>query len=88
MSILQIELPEDVRQKLEERAASQGRDLSSWVREQLEATIVAPTPNQTQWEEQKLLEALDSGPGIAVDDAWWDSQIAQLNRKLDVEGAV
>ena len=88
MSILQIELPEDVRQKLEERAALQGRDLSSWVREQLEATIVASTPNQTQWEEQKLLEALDSGPGIAVDDAWWDSQIAQLNRKLDVEGAV
>lgn len=88
MSILQIEISDETRQLLEAQAREEQRDAGEWSRELMEEAVRA---RQQRLDEEKgyiekmLLEALDSGPGIAVDDAWWDAEIARLNEQLAFE---
>jgi len=76
MSILQIEISDETRQLLEAQAASQGRDLESWAREQLQ-TVAEDEVTASPKLARRMDEALASGEPISPDDAWW----ANLERK-------
>lgn len=69
MSILQIEVSDETRQLLEERAAAQGRDFQSWALERLTSNdgeeVASPQLAR------KMDEALASGEPVVPDEAWW-----------------
>lgn len=76
MSILQVEIPEEMVQQLEAWTAARNLDVQSWMREQIE-TVLQEDKN-TSWEQEKLLEALDS-PLVEATPEWWKNTIADLN---------
>ncbi len=74
MSILQIEISDETRKMLEEQAKREQRDTQDWSRELMEEAVRARQQKQQEEKrfiEQKLLEALESGPGQVADQAWW-----------------
>lgn len=73
MSVLQIELPEDVRQKIEAQAQMEGRDAGSWLLELAQRELRSGNDDEAErrYVEAELLKALESGPGQVADDAWW-----------------
>lgn len=66
--------------QIESRAAARNLDLQSWLREQIETALLQES--NTEWEEKKLLEALDS-PVVEATPEWWESTIADLNREAN-----
>jgi predicted nuclease with RNAse H fold len=84
MSILQIELPEDVRQKIEAQAQSQGRDAGSWLLELAERELRSSQDEDAErrYIESELLKALDS-PLQVADDAWWQKLEQEALARID-----
>lgn len=73
MSILQIEVSDETRARIEAQAQSEGRDAGSWLVEVAEHALNA-TQEQEEAErryvESELLNALDA-PMIEVTPQWW-----------------
>ena len=76
MSILQVEISEEMMLQIEAWTAARNLDVQSWMREQIETVLQAD--RDTAWEQEKLLEALDS-PTIEATPEWWEVTITNLN---------
>ena len=76
MSILQVEISEKTMRQLEAWAAARNLNVQSWMREQIETVLVED--KNISWEQEKLLESLDS-PVIEATPEWWESTIRELN---------
>lgn len=79
MEMLTIELSESLRRYVEDRAAAAGYETpSDFVRKVLEREQQANARL-----EALLIEGLESGEPIAVDDAWWEARHAELRQRSD-----
>ena len=79
--MLQITLPEKLSVLVQSQAQEHGQDVQAWVFRALE--------NQVRQEalEEKMAQALASGPPQTTDDAWWaelqSETLSELQKRLD-----
>jgi len=78
MSILQIEISDETRAQIEAHARSEGHDAASWLLSLAERELRQSEEDEPQESEEQreyirgeLLKALESGPGVVADAAWW-----------------
>ncbi len=87
MSILQIEISDETRQKIEERAQREGRDAGSWLVEVAENALNASQEQEEaerRYVETELLKALDS-PMVEVTPQWWERFTKETMARVDAE---
>jgi antitoxin ParD1/3/4 len=80
MTTLNISLPDDLRAFIDEEIAKGGYSTASeYIRH-----LIRQARKQAEQErlEALLLEGLESGEPIEVNDDWWEEKRAQLMRKL------
>ncbi len=75
--MLQVTLPDELQERVQKRASQAGRGADEWV--------LAALENQLRQEflEQKMAEALASGPPIATDDQWWQELEDEALREIE-----
>ncbi len=75
--MLQITLPENLRALVEAQAIQQQQDVQAWIFNALE--------NQARQQEleEKMAQALASGPPQKTDDAWWAELQAETLRQIE-----
>jgi len=78
MSILQIEVSDETRAQIEEHAKSEGHDAASWLLSLAERELRQGEEDEPEVGEEErqyirgeLLKALESGPPIVADAAFW-----------------
>ena len=87
MSILQIEVSDETRARIDAWAKSDERDVQELLAEAVEKAIrlrQEQEEKQKRYIESELLKALESGPGEVADDAWWEQLEADV--LADTEG--
>lgn len=74
--MLQITLPENLSALVEAQAIQHGQDVQAWIFSALE--------NQARQQalEEKMAQALASGPPQSTDDAWWAELQAETLRQI------
>lgn len=78
MEPLSIELPDSLRQHVEDRAAASGRSAGDFVRELIERDLQAHSAL-----EELLLEAInDERESVEVNEAFWEQRRRELTRRM------
>lgn len=90
MSILQIEIPDETRAQIEAHARSEGQDAASWLLSLAEKELRQGEEDEPEVGEEErqyirgeLLKALESGPGVVADAAWWKELEEEVMAKLE-----
>ena len=84
MSTLNISLPESMRAYIDEKVAEGGYSTASeYVRELVRADQKQAAQDKL---EALLLEGLESGESIEVDEQWWHRKKADLLARLERKG--
>lgn len=88
MSILQIEISDETRARIEAQAQSEGRDLGSWLLELAERELRSSQDEDAErrYIESELLQALES-PAIEVTPQWWAQFEKETMQSIDAEHA-
>jgi Arc/MetJ-type ribon-helix-helix transcriptional regulator len=78
MEPLMIELPDSLRQEIEDRATAAGFDTANdFVRNLIERDL-----KQLARLDALAIAGLESGPMIQIDDAWWAKKHEELDRRF------
>jgi Arc/MetJ-type ribon-helix-helix transcriptional regulator len=83
MEPLKIDLPQELRQYVEQRTGAAGlRSPSEFVRELIERDQKA-----TARMEALVRDGIASGGFVKMDDAWWEREFARLDERLPDDNA-
>ena len=74
--MLQITLPENLSALVKAQAIQHGQDVQAWIFSALENQA------RQQASEEKMAQALASGPPQSTDDAWWAELQAETLRQI------
>lgn len=79
--MLQVTLPEELGEWVAKNAAQEGFGSADALVVEAVRALRERKEAEREREAKLLLEALESGEPIAVDDQWWDDFIAQCNAR-------